>query len=343
MFYCILHGQSKNKFLKHNLALQTKAKLIITRMLKQYTSRVMATLRAVAEDRKKRKLEEVTVYDIGNSTSYFGEKAEHFLNIRIHETESFDDIINNGTADKDKITYGGTDINQELKDLFLHGFDRDAIRIYRPQNHKSLPKHAQTFLYKLSTVVNNNYVLIEPEHVENYIHDLMDNVLREAKFEDGTELILMPCVLRLMIGGEDFAAHADKEGRRGTEIIWVLDEDKHKFDKRWKRGDIQLIANMIAAAQTNRLLLEQLYPAKILGIKFDADRLYFYSACITEEYLDELSELPANKKCDVELIVNKFPKDRELSLSFYDDRKEIFLYLSAFRKYALGLQPIYVD
>ena len=227
--------------------------------------------------------------------------------------------------------------------MFLHNFDRDAIRIYKPQNHKDLPKHAQTFLYKLSTVVNNNYVPIEPVHVEDYIHDLMDNVLREAKFEDGTELILMPCVLKLVVGEEGFAAHADKEGRRGTEIIWVLDEDKHRYDKRWKKGDIQLIANMIAAAQTNRSLLERLYPVKMLGIKFDADRLYFYSACITDEYLNELSELPADKRCDVELVVNKFPKSKELSLSFYEGRKEIFMYLSAFRKYALGLEPIYVD
>ena len=293
---------------------------------------------------KRRKLlEEVSVYDIGNSTSCFGEKAEYFLNIRIHETESFDDIINNGTARENKIAYTETDISLELKDLFLNNFDRDAIRIYKPQNHKYLPKHAQTFLYKLSTVVNNNHVPIEPVHVEDYIHDLMDNVLREAKFEDGTELILMPCVLRLVIGEEGFAARADKEGRRGTEIIWVLDEDKHKYDTRWKKGDIQLIANMIAAAQTNRSLLERLYPVKMLGIKFDADRLYFYSACMTDEYLNELSELPANKRCDVELVVNKFPKGRELSLSFYNDRREIFLYLSAFRKYALGLEPIYVD
>lgn len=293
--------------------------------------------------KKRKSPEEITVYDIGNSTSCFGKKAECFMNIHIHETDSFDDIINNGTADKDKITYEEADINPELKDLFLHDFDRDAIRIYKPQNHKDLPKHAQTFLYKLSTVVNNNHVPIEPVHVEDYIHDLMDNVLREAKFEDGTELILMPCVLKLVIGEENFAAHADKEGRRGTEIIWVLDEDKHRYDKRWKKGDIQLIANMIAAAQTNRSLLEQLYPAKMLGIKFDADRLYFYSACITEEYLNELSELPANKRCEVELVVNKFPKSKELSLSFYEDRKEIFMYLSAFRKYALGLEPIYVD
>ncbi len=56
-----------------------------------------------------------------------------------------------------------------------------------------------------------------------------------------------PCILRLQLGLENFAAYANKEGRRETEITWVIDEDKHRFDRRWKRGDVQLIANMIAA------------------------------------------------------------------------------------------------
>lgn len=65
----------------------------------------------------------------------------------------------------------------------MEDFDRDAVRTYKPQLHKDLPKHAQTFLYKLSTVVNNNYVQVEPTHVEDYIHDLMDNVLKAAGFD----------------------------------------------------------------------------------------------------------------------------------------------------------------
>ena len=313
----------------------------------------------------KRKKQQITVDDIGNSTSSFGEKAEKFLNIRIEETDSFDDIINHGRSScEDKITYSNDDVNQELNDILLEGFDKDAVMLYKPQKHKHLPKRAQTFLYKLNTVVNNNYQQVEPAHVEDYTRtrrvrvDLMDNVLREAKFEDGIELILMPCLLRLTIGEESFAAHADKEGRRGTEIVWVLDEDKHKYsdtlcnltqmqvceisNKRWKRGDIQLIANMIAAAQTNHSVLQRVYPERILGIKFDADRLYFYSAYITEQYLNELLSMNKNSS-SVPLIVKKFPKTKELSLSFFNDRKEIFMYLSAMRKYAMRLEPIYAE
>jgi len=286
--------------------------------------------------KKKRHTDSITVDDIGNSTSSFGEKAEIFLNIKINETDSFVDIINND------VTYDESDVNQELKDLYMEEFNRDTIRIFKPQQHKNLSKRAQTFLYKLSIVVNNNYVQIEPVHVEDYIHDLMDNVLKEAKFEDGTDLILMPCLLRLNIGEENFAAYSDREGRRGTEIIWVIDEDKHKFDRRWKKGDIQLIANMIAAAQTNMSALNKIYPKKIIGIKFDADCLYFYSACITKEYMNELNSLN-DERSKVQLVVNKFPKSKELSLSVYEDRKKIFLYLSALRKYAFTLTPIYQE
>lgn len=283
---------------------------------------------------------DISVCDIGNSTSSFGRKAEKFMNITINEADSFDDIINHNIANDEKISYCDDDINEGLKDLFLEGFNRDEVRVYKPIQHKNLPKKAQVFLYKLSTVINNNYQPTEPQHVEDYIHELMDNVLKEAEFEDGTELILMPCVLRLLIGSESFAAHSDKEGRRGTEIIWVLDKDKHKFDKRWRKGDIQLIANMVAAAQTNKSLLGKVYPERVIGIKFDADRLYFYSAYVTEEYLNELLEDDGPK---TELVVNKFPKSRELSLSFCKDRKEIFLYLSALKKYALSLEPIYAE
>ncbi len=303
---------------------------------------------------KRKKGSDLTADDLENSTSSFGAKEEEFFKIQISEKESFDSIINHGLTKKDKIKYGYSDINEELRDLFLEGFNRDEIRVYKPEMNKQLLKPAQTFLYKLSIVVNNNYSLVEPTHVEDYIHDLMDNVLRGAKFEDGTDLILMPCLLRLYVGENSFAAHADKarglgrgapsfscrEGRRGSEIIWVLDEDKHKFDRRYKRGDIQLIANMIAAAQTNLSQLNRAYPARILGIKFDADCLYFYSAYITEEYLRGLEQ---SEGPDVKLAVNKFPKNRELSLSVYEDRKEIFLYFSAFRKYALGLDAVYVS
>ncbi len=143
------------------------------------------------------------------------------------------------------------------------------------------------------------------------------------------------------------------KGRRVTETIWVLDEDKHKEGgnpyrappvkrrpKAFVGGDIQLIANMIAAAQTNETTFGIVYPRNVLGIKFDAtDCLYFYSARVTKEYLDELTagEQPGP------LVVYKFPRERQLSLSIVKDRGKIFTYLGALRQYALTLDALYAD
>lgn len=268
----------------------------------------------------------------GKSTSVFKKKAEDFFNIKIHGTDCFHDIV--GT-----IEYDERDLSPKLHDLLLNSFDREAIRVFKPRQHKDLPKHAQTFLFKLGLVVNNNYAPVELVNVEEYIHDLMDNVLKAAGFEDGTDLILMPCKLRLRVGDHKFAAFADMEGRRGSEIIWVIDEDKHKFATSWKRGDIQLVANMIAAAQANESLIGDIYPSNMLGIKFEADTLYFYSMHMTREYLDDLCN--EEKPCSLE--VKKFPKNKTLSLSVVDQRRDLFIYLSALRKYALGLDAKYVD
>jgi len=277
--------------------------------------------------------------DIGSSTSLFGDNAEKYLNIHIVNVDSFDDIINHGIDDKEKIIVND-DIVGNLKELVLEDISRDDIRLFKTDKIKNLSKPAQTFVYKLSLVVNNNYVMIEPPHIEDYIHDLVDNVLKNALFEDGIDLLLMPCILRLNIGGENYAAYGDKEGRRGTEIIWIIDEDKHKFDKRWKKGDIQLIANMIAAAQTNKAILGHIYPRRMLGIKFDADNIFFYSTYITDEYLNGLL---SKSPCENKLEVRKFPKDRELSLSQQDTRKELFKYLTAMRTYAMKLEPRYQE
>ncbi len=273
----------------------------------------------------------IRAYSLSRSTSTFGRNEESFFNIRISGTDYFSDIIGS-------TRYADLDIGPQLQDLLLEDFDRDSIRLYKPLAHKNLPRRAQTFLYKLSLVVNNNYAPVEPKHVEHFIHDLMDNVLKAAGFEDGTDLILMPCTLRLQVGTQSLAAYADREGRRGTEIIWILDEDKHKFDRRWKKGDIKLVANMIAAVQANDLALNKVYPANMLGIKFDADCLYFYSAFVTKEYLDDLAN---EGRPSSTLEVKKFPEGRELSLSIPEDRKEIFTYLSALRNYALDLEPSY--
>lgn len=283
--------------------------------------------------------QEIDLYSIGESTSKFGRKAEKYLNISINETDDFEDIINHDIAENN-IVFDEEDVDQELRDLYLDDFNIDEIRKYKPQEYPHFPKNIRSFLSKLKLVVNNNYADVQPPRVEGYIHDLMNFLLTEANFDDGLHLTLRTCVLDLQISDETFAANADKEGRRGAEIIWVLDEDKCRFDNRWRKGDIQLIANMIAASQKNRALMDKVHPERMIGIKFDADCLYFYSSYVTESYLDCLTE---SEPPNIPLVVNKFPKSKPLSLSNNQDRKTLFLYLAALRKYALSLTPYYMS
>ena len=53
--------------------------------------------------------------------------------------------------------------------------------------------------------------------------------------------------------------------------------------------------------------------------------------------------LSMNNNSNVPLIVKKFPKTKELSLSFFEDRKKIFMYIFAMIKYAVILEPIYAE
>jgi hypothetical protein len=92
-----------------------------------------------------------------------------------------------------------------------------------------------------------------------------------ANLDDGLDLTMRPCNLHLLLGPEKFAAIADKEGRRGTELTWLLQEDKHRKSSTYKHGDLQLACAMIAASQQNYNMLEEIYPSKILGMKFVAN------------------------------------------------------------------------
>jgi hypothetical protein len=276
----------------------------------------------------KRNRSSIDLYSIGESTSKFGKNAEEFLSIVINDTDNFNDILSD---------FELSDTNDSLKNLYLEDIDEETITSYKSSKYRSYPKNAQSFLYYLSMVEFNNRASEDGPHIESRIHDLMEFLLREANFQDGTDLLLVSSVLTLTLETEGFAARADKEGRRGTEIVWIIDEDKHHFDNRYKKGDIQLIANMLAAVQKNRVILDKIYPSRMIGIKFDATNIYFYSFIADEEYMDELT---TGIKSNLPLNVNKFPKTRKLSLLRYKDRKEIFTYLSTLRKYALSLEDL---
>jgi hypothetical protein len=157
---------------------------------------------------------------------------------------------------------------------------------------------------------------------------LINDFFRECKLEDGRNLYMIPSNLRLYVGGEDFAAFIDKEGRRGEEIVWILGENKHRFDPRYKQGDIQLIASFIAAAQINysRGVLNPLYGIKVVG-----DEFYFYTVNLDKDYIENIySELPEK---NLEIY-----KGKGLRLSSPADRKHILLLLHKLREYALSIR-----
>ena len=137
-----------------------------------------------------------------------------------------------------------------------------------------------------------------------------------------------------MEGVRVFSASADREGRRGLEIIWVMLENKHVDDTRYSEGDIQLISCMIAACQTNYRSLRELYPEKMLGIKIKGDEMYFYSFTMSEEYLKSLARGPPKSSIEVA----KYPDKKGLRISDPKDRKELLSYLWTMRQYSSTLK-----
>lgn len=47
-----------------------------------------------------------------------------------------------------------------------------------------------------------------------------------ANLDNGFDLIMRPCNLYLSLGSERFSETVDREGRRGTELTWLIEEEK---------------------------------------------------------------------------------------------------------------------
>ena len=68
---------------------------------------------------------------------------------------------------------------------------------------------------------------------------------------DKAELTVRPYNLRLRISDQSFSASEDKEGGKGIELAWLIQEDKHRKSTTYKHGDLQPACSMIAAFQQN--------------------------------------------------------------------------------------------
>lgn len=272
---------------------------------------------------RKRKISSID--EFRSSTSVFREEEESALKIIIHPTSDISDIFSPHFVDKP--------MHENLEELLLDDFDEGKIKSYTPAKEDGLTTNQRKFLLKLKLVLINNDPDSEATHCERFVDDMVTFLCDRANLDDGLDLTMRPCNLYLSLGPERFAAIADKEGRRGTELTWLIQEDKHRKSSSYKHGDLQLACAMIAASQQNYNMLEEIYPSKILGIKFVASVVYFCSMRPDQEYIEELIDgIPIESTA----LMHKF---RGLSLSDPEQRKSILQHITSLYYWAMSLEP----
>lgn len=253
-----------------------------------------------------------------SSTSRFRSEEELLLNIRTNYTDDPLEVFNRQLVE---------DIPDDLKILLLENYRGGDIIEYKADTNDGLNKIQRKFIQRLKLVMINNNPDSTESHNERYIDDFIGFLLDVTGFDDGMDLTLRPCSLSLEIGEHTFAAIADKEGRRGAELTWIILEDKH--------GDIQLSYALIAASQLNYNRLERVYPEKIMGIKIVADKFYFCSMVIDQGYLDELKDgLP-----DSQTVLNLYPK-LGYKIRHIEDRKMVLKCLETMKTEGLLLEKL---
>ena len=194
-----------------------------------------------------------TLDDFRSSTSAFRQEEEKALKVKISPTNEPSRIFEPKHIDG---------MSDALSQLLLPEYDEGQIKSYVPSKDDGLVTDQRRFLVKLRQVLINN----DP-HCERFVDDMLSFVCDMAELDDGLELTLRPCNLKLWIEEHPFAAIADREGRRGQELTWIIQEDKHKKSSTYKHGDLQIACAMIAANQQNYNLMERIHPKKIVSLK----------------------------------------------------------------------------
>ncbi|CAG8679705.1 11876_t:CDS:2 [Racocetra fulgida] len=273
--------------------------------------------------------EEATYPDIAefsfkDSISKFVSFKEYALRFTFYEKSSMRDILEAGVDHN---------IIPELQDYVLTEIkDIDSVRRFNIRNYPNLNKNQKKFLGKLNHLLLNEN---DRKNLENYVNDFVLFLCDQASLDDGVDLTMGPCALVLEINENEFEADADRKGKRGAEIVWVLCEDKFKGAIKYKNWEVHLVTCMVAAAQWNYYMLDEVYPEKIVGIRVIEDRFYFYSANIDQSYIEDLfCGRPQN-----DLHVHKYPKGYGFRISNANERLEVLACLSDLKSYALSLSP----
>lgn len=269
----------------------------------------------------------IGVDEFRNSTSLFRSEEEKALGIEIVAVSNITNIFPDALGTN-------TDILEPLQELVLGDFDASQTRTYYPNKDDGLTTRQRRFLIKLRLVLINNDPDLGASHCERFLDDLVGFLCEEAGLDDGLNMTLRPCNLQLTIGESTFAALADREGRRGSELAWLLQEDKHRKSSTYKHGDVQLACAMIAATQQNYNMLEEIYPSKIIGIKFVADDVYFCSMIPTQEYIEGLLGGSVSTQNIVQM-----QRFGPLSLSSPNERVAVLQHLTSLHRWAMSLTP----
>ncbi|KAI8093700.1 uncharacterized protein BX664DRAFT_330344 [Halteromyces radiatus] len=263
------------------------------------------------------------IYDFRQNTSLFREHEETRLRINIQSTNDMSLIFNTNNDD--------TPLTN-LQELVLETFDESIIINFVASEEDGLTSNQRRFLGKLKRVLRNNDDSNIPNN-ERYISDLASFLCEQANLDEGLNLKMEPCLLRLAVGEERFTANVDKVGQRGEQLIWLLQVDAHRNSTSYKHGDLQLACAMIAAIELNYILFDRIRPSKLVGMKFMAGTVYFYSMKATEGYINELlGGLPQHEQINI----HRFPQ-HGFSLADPTERKEILKCLSLLYREALSI------
>eukprot|EP00250_Pteridium_aquilinum_P001562 c11754_g1_i1 orf=293-1099(+) len=242
-------------------------------------------------------------------------------------------IVVKGTDDPSSIFLNSTNasVPPYLKHLELEGFGVSQFLKYRSRDHPNLAASQKLFAQRLQDVLLNR--LDSSSRFDMYLHDLVDFLIAECHLNDGLNLYTRVSKLPLRVGEHNFLLFSNREGRNKKGIVWTLQECKHKFDTRYKKGDIQLAASLIGACQANLLQtggeqkLKTLYGLKVLGEEF-----FFCKIDFDTDYAEQiLTCLP-----DHDLIVYRYPQNRGLRISKPDDRKQLLYFMYRLRQYSLA-------
>lgn len=259
------------------------------------------------------------IFDPGQHAPTFGRKEERLLRINMKETDDPSMIF----LDSSQFAVPGY-----LKHLVLEKVGVSQILKYRPCDYTFLLSTQRLFLQRLQDVLLNR--LDSSSKFDLYLHDLVGFLIMECQLNDGLNLYARFSKLSLRVGMENYTVFSDREGRNLEGIVWTLQENIHKFDLRYKKGDVQLAASMIAACQANliqnqgELKIKTLYGIKVLGEEF-----FFLRIDFEAEYLKQLrNNVPTH-----DLIVYRYPQSCGLRISKPGDRQKLLYFMHRLREY----------